>query len=281
MESRSHIAITCQALGWQENRAQLENVLRLAETQLRFFAQAAKGYLGWLMLNPVFLEEQNELLQKWHREIEKLGLPQLALATTGKPPKKITRKMPPRFPAFFEQFEQFYLRWRLLGLATPNLPIPLTPQTPLPAPILAMGPMNRVGSLFFVPDTYPIPSRDQLRNLLEDSLRHRREEEHLSEWSKIVSGKNSAKNRIERYARLFEMQHYVRILTERHSELMEGHVHELEAALAKFLDCRPPTIHRDLSFIRKCQALCGRSGAARRSAANDAAGHRGCANKPH
>jgi hypothetical protein len=242
-----------RSLGWQQNVAQIEHALKVGESRARPFAEAAKGYLGWLVLNPAFLAEQDQLIAKWRKVIGTLGVPQLGKATTGKPPAELRARGKARPRSYFDEFDHFYLRWRLCGMAARDVPVPLTPQTPVPAPILALGPMNMVGGLFYFPDVYPIPSRDTLRGLLEDSLRRGGNKDHLAEWIAIVSGNNPAKNQIARYARLFEIQHYLRILFERYAEQLKGHIDGLESALADFFGCSSATIHREISFIRNRQ----------------------------
>ena len=242
-----------RSLGWDVRLPQIEHVLKVAEKRVGPFALVAKGYLGWLMLNQAFLDEQDQLFQTWHQEIQEWGPQQLGRATSGNIPAELKTTPTRRIAAFSEAFEQLFLRWRLAGMAARNLPVPLTPQAPVSAPILAMGPINKVGALVYLPDTFPIPSRDELRGILEDALRGSCGPSHLAGWAQIVRGNNPAKNQIIRYARLFELQHYYRILNQRHGETLKGKVGKLQTALASFLKCSEDTIQRELGFIRRRQ----------------------------
>ena len=65
-----------------------------------------------------------------------------------------------------------------------------------------------------------------------------------------MRGSNPAKNKIPRFGRVFELQHYCRILHERHAQAIHRRLGDLEFALASFMGVSPETIHRDLLFIR-------------------------------
>lgn len=230
---------------------EFRNILEIAEQRFSLFATTAKGYAGWLMLLPDFVKQQNELLAKWESAIRIWGLPRLPRASFGPIPPPFERISDKDFLEYSKAFDEFFLHWRLASLAAPNLPNPLMPQTPMPAPIFAIGPQSNVGALCYLPDTFSVPSRDELRDVLEDSLRGDGGPNHLKEWTSIVRGDNSAKNQIERYSRLFELQHYWRLLTERHTEAIKGNMSKLELAFAQFLKCSDATIHKDLAFIRQ------------------------------
>jgi hypothetical protein len=110
--------------------------------------------------------------------------------------------------------------------------------------------MHQVGGLFYLPDTFPVPSRDELRGILEDGLRGSQRPEHIEGWTRLVASKNPAKNQIGRYGRVFQIQHFCRALGQRHAGAIRGRIQSLELALATFLKTNFATIHRDLQLIR-------------------------------
>jgi hypothetical protein len=142
-----------------------------------------------------------------------------------------------------EEVRAFLVRWRLMGMAGPRLPIPMMPLLGGTFPLSIMEQLLATGGVFSVPDTYPIPSRDELRSLLEDAIRPSRPE-HLNEWMQITRKNNPAKNQIERYSRLLELQHYWELLHERHADRLTGQLTKLQTAFAT-LPARP---------LRRCLA---------------------------
>jgi len=111
--------------------------------------------------------------------------------------------------------------------------------------------MSDVGASLYSPDIFPVPTREVLRNMMEESLRGSQSPEHLASWNKLVGSKNVAKNQIARLGRIFELQHYCRILQERYPEAIRRRQGALERALAIFMDVSSETVHRDLQFIRR------------------------------
>ena len=83
-----------------------------------------------------------------------------------------------RLQQFGEAFDAFFVRWRLSGLAAaPYLPVPMQPLFGGELPLPILGQLLATRGLFFIPDTFPIPSRDQFRKLLEGvrtEVSHRR-----------------------------------------------------------------------------------------------------------
>jgi hypothetical protein len=110
--------------------------------------------------------------------------------------------------------------------------------------------LNQSRGHFFLPDTMPIPSRDSLRGALTDARRLAGEEKHLHEWLGISHSSATARNRMDRFSRLFEIQHYWRILRQRHAAAIRGNAGRAETAIGQFLGLSAESIHRDLGEIR-------------------------------
>lgn len=109
----------------------------------------------------------------------------------------------------------------------------------------------RAGGVFYLPDTAPVPSRDQLRGMLEHVLHPSERPDHLSEWLEIVRAGNSARNQLDPFARRFEIQHYWRLLRQRHESALEGNIGRIERALSEFFEISEPAVHADFVDIRR------------------------------
>jgi hypothetical protein len=116
-------------------------------------------------------------------------------------------------------------------------------------------PSRGEGVTLFLPDTFPVPGRDRLRAMLEEAVRGGQPSAHLVEWSALVQSESKAKRAIDRFGRLFVLQHYIVVLLLRHPAAFRGQLGRLEKVLARYLlGDRPAgvdTIHKDLVFIRR------------------------------
>ncbi len=240
------------AAAWGMTPEHIENAFKLGQATLDWNATVSRGYLGWLSTSPTFLREHLELFTTWETQIAKSGVLQLGpLVPEGTMPPGTQCLTDKSAQKFGKAFEDFYVRWRLNGLAAPYLPVPLTPKLSRSFPLTVLEQLRQAGGLFFVPDTFPVPSRDQFRRLLEDSLRSGQMPEHLADWTRIVQSSNAAKREIVRFSRLFELQHYWRAIWQRHSQALDRTEGKLKEALASFLAVDAQVIHRDLLAIRK------------------------------
>jgi hypothetical protein len=107
------------------------------------------------------------------------------------------------------------------------------------------------GGAFVLPDIYSVPSREQLRGMLEDSLHRASSAEHLSDWMKLIAADNAAKKSFAMFARLFEVQHYYRLLHHRHEAALRRKLGPVKDALAAFLEVERRTIDEDLKFLNQ------------------------------
>ena len=235
-------------LGWDLTLAQVQRQLSIGEERSEWLSRIAKGYAGWLMTNAQFLDEHDRFLADFSESALDLGLPFLPMAAAEHVPLEASVVAPLAKP-FRDALMAFCLRWRLSGLAAPDLPVPIRPMMPM-APTLAKMPLTQAGALFFLPDTFPIPSRDELRGILDESL-HTTVSPHLADWAALVAGNKTVKSPIERFARLFELQHYCRQLQRRHATAINRRKDKIELALATFLSVSEATVHGDLLFISR------------------------------
>ena len=116
--------------GWTWEK--LETAIQLGSSRVEQIAVACRGYCGWLTTNPTFLDEHNQLFEKWKAEVTKHAIPRIGPVVTDAAsfPSGATTASD-RIKAFVSEFEEFFVRWRLLGLAAPFLPEPLAPKLPV------------------------------------------------------------------------------------------------------------------------------------------------------
>lgn len=238
-------------LGLKIHQGLLDLRCRTAEHRLAGLAQTARGYLGWLLLNPLFLDEHDELVSSCEHVIVRHGVAEFGLPTPPPGFEDLPTAAQAEFRAADERFGEFFCRWRLQGLAAPYLPIPLQPLFASRLPAVALHRHLQTGGLFVVPDTFPVPSRGEFREMLDDTL-HGSPPAHLADWMKTIAAGNTGKQTIARYGRLFEFQHYWRVLHHRHRKTFRRRGAVLKDALAAFMQVQVKTIDRDLHEIRKC-----------------------------
>jgi hypothetical protein len=223
-----------QALSWVGfNDAKLAQIKRNFDKRSTWYNTVARGYAGWLNCNRDFLRERD------------LALPE-TLSVVSLRPDSFADASGNGLPA---NIIDFLIRWRLLGMAGPRLPVPMRPMLSGQFPMSIVPQLMAAGGLFNLPDTFPVPSRDELREMLEDAVRAEKPE-HLDEWMKIAAKNNPAKNRITYYARLFELHHYWELLQQRHENSLDRQVAKLRCVLAEYLGISTDSVKSYLRFLR-------------------------------
>lgn len=236
-------------------REQLDAVLAIGDQRLQWASRIRRGYCGWLMTNRQFLNEHQRLFEDWTTEVAVHGIPVMgSVVNSGKARaiegiSVIDVEPAGDLIAFVRAFENFFIRWRLDGMPAPFAPVPLSLHFPVCDLRPMVGHMRRGGTTFYLPDIFPVPSRDELRRMLEESLRAETLTDHLATWTEIVQSDNAARNQIGRYARIFEIQHYLRALYIRHRNSLQKKKTALKQALAAFLSVSVDAVEADLQLI--------------------------------
>lgn len=234
------------------NDAQIAQVRRTLIPRLDFILNAARGYAGWLVTNTTFRAEHDALFERWSAQILEWGLAGVGRIVVVPGPTHLPRaNVGDDFVEFETAFRLFLTRWRLTGMSGPMLPNPMRAMMAGSFPIAVLQQLMEAGGLFNLPDTFPIPSRDELRGLLQHALRPTDNVEHLVEWHDIVRASNPAKSRIERFGRIRELCHYWQILHQRHGAGLVRNLDHLRRAFAGYLGTSEETIKSDLMQISK------------------------------
>jgi hypothetical protein len=114
-----------------------------------------------------------------------------------------------------------------------------------------------MGATLYLAVIFPVPDRKLLREMVEDSLNRNDSPIHLRDWLELVRGENPAKKRIARYARIFLLQHFWRVLHSRHESALKRQQSKLRRAFAAYLipktaatmDAKSEIIRKDLDAI--------------------------------
>ncbi|HCS50404.1 hypothetical protein [uncultured Rubinisphaera sp.] len=216
-----------------------ENIARIGEKRLAAFDVPLRGYLGWLLTQPTFLNEHDELLERHREKINRHGFP-----------KPVHSSSPEKFVwrddvNWLTEFREFFDRWRLQTLAAPYLPIPVAPRFPELRSYSRL-PFGHGQNSFTLPDIYPSQGSGVIIEMMEETLRPRNPPEHLQEWMQIIGKTNTAKNAIPAYGRQFQLQHYWRVLQQRYSKELHRKKGALISAFAEILHVSDDTIKADL-----------------------------------
>jgi hypothetical protein len=241
------------ALAGYTNDEKLTRIVEEAQRDLERHHKETRAFAGWLLSNPTFLREHNDLCAAHKAEIASYGFPQGHLFASAAP-----SRLPPglkpanaRVTAYGQELQAFFERWRLKTLLAPFLPSPQHVQLPVPHRSVLAGQADSSGSLYLFPDIASVPSRDELRRALEQSECRSNPPEHLADWIAIVRGSNPSKIKLSRYARIFLLQHYWRALHSRHADALKGQTGKLEEEFAAHLRASASAIHKDLLFLRR------------------------------
>jgi hypothetical protein len=234
---------------WGKNQYEAWAISWLVRERLEWTADVHRGYCGWLMTNRAFREEHYQIFRIWAGEVAEHGVPNMGPVVRDAPAIPDAQLAEARMGRFLGDFEHFFIRWRLEGMPAPFVPQPMGVHLPVADLRPVLGHMRQGGTTFYIPDICPVPSRDKLREILEEALRNRNAPDYLAEWFEIVRSDNFAKNQIARYARVFELQHYIRALYARHAAALKRKKSALILALSEYLYKSEDSVERGLKFI--------------------------------
>jgi hypothetical protein len=233
-----------EQLGWNMNAARVSLNLTRINKLLAHRDNVARGYVGWLLSNPEFIQEHDDVVAAWAQSVTQSAKvpPALLDLTTSPSPRAAAQKDN-------SKSRNFLLRWRLVKLAGPELPVPMLPTMAGAFPESILPQLMQVGGLFHYPDTFPVPSRDELRDMLSDALKDQSDADHLAEWQKIIGRTNQAKNQITHYAVRRQLYHFWRLIQLRYRDKVAHRRKVIRECLAKFLGVTEMSVRTNLQNI--------------------------------
>ncbi len=231
---------------------EIKEKLRIINERLLGFHEITCAYAGWLVQNQLFLSELADLnsscaqaMGRWGTETVGLPIPKSHRASDLKPSNE------PGWPEYESAVLKFCVRWRLNGLAGPRIPIPMRPMMSGHFPVTILQQLMRAGGVFNWPDTFPLFARDQLRDMIADALQSTDSNKHLHEWQKIIASTNKAKNQFASYERQFRLQHFWKLLRERHPAAFNRRLKKLDQSFAAYLGVSEATIRNDRDTLKR------------------------------
>lgn len=226
-----------------KNPAQAAHLGQQATARLNLIHGPRRGYLGWLLTNPAFVQEHDRLLQQHGPSLEVHGFPQPRGSSARIPEHALGNEVD-----WVHDCRQFYARWRLQSLVLPDLPLPLPFQLPAMEDPATVSPQEGVATMS-VPDIYAVRGRGLIEETLEDALRGRGAPCHLQGWFEIVQQSSTMANVLPMYDRWFRLQHYWRLLHRRYPAALRRKKRALIDAFACFLEVSIDTLKADLRRI--------------------------------
>jgi hypothetical protein len=221
----------------------------LTELQLQTFGaldkQASKanlrlrGVTGWLLTEPAFLKEVNDVRDHYLR-IPEDNRPRFPLGRILSFP----RSMPHTETRFRTALVNLLDRWGLMSLATWGLP---SPQGPMFPDYLPPGAPARPahGIHIYIPTHYPLKGDDEIQTKIEEFQRQ-------AVAGLAIDASLAGLAHFETYERMFQVLHLERSIRRRFLYSPRGLVDAIEAATAAEFHLSTERVKRLRSYIAQC-----------------------------
>lgn len=223
---------------WQLDLKQLEELRRVPVRQ-------GEAYLGWLLTNPTFRSELQELNARWPGAGDGLGklpeppfeaAPFVQKHSGPKGSRDVTRE-------YFLDFKMFCQRWCLRRLVTWELPEPLGVNVGGPAFTgrlsgLDDAPASQIPIVFKIPARMPI--RESLHAARRSSI-----PEHLRGWVNVAEDRDWRGLGCTRFRSMFHLEFFREtVLRGRYGNRFEGVTEQLDEAFGGYLGTSADTIKK-------------------------------------
>ena len=197
-----------------------------------------RGYVGWLMSNRQFLDEQRELLRQFPDEVQANGFPTRSQCC-GTSTNIVS--------GYLKRCADFYDMWILDSLTAPCLPIPVGPKIPN-----VMLSRNGGGdSTFTIPCYVPISGQGELAEMLDDARPSASMRPKLADWFAIIGKNEVSHNKIPGFARRLRLQRYWTALVATFPARFERAKKKLTSIFASFLAVGEDTIKQDVQILSR------------------------------
>lgn len=209
-----------------------DDIIRQSQCVLDDLREKQIAFLGWLLHNQEFLRDKAVLQEKYYELLQ-------------------FTKSYPKYPAhhfvhclesvhglranknllksFADDFDAFFQKWQIAGLATRDIPIPSGAVLGGPASIVKFIP-DQDGPTVKLPGTLRLQARARPENLLRSPA-----QEHLQDWALVQDQKHPSKISYSRWVRLFQLALYREIvLVRNYPNKVILHSGKLDEAFSEF-----------------------------------------------
>jgi hypothetical protein len=231
-----------QALGWTP--AELAAARRLLQGTQEPSARL-KGYVGWLLTEPAFQKQLEELCHRW-QALPSEQRPLFPLGRIGQFPLPASAGALFSEARGFQQVLQLLLdRWGLIRLSSWDLPDPQGPLLPDPLPPGSPA-VPTHGIHLVLPLHYPLQGDD---NLIQQILNFQRQAARQLGLDESLAGLPH----FQAYAALFDVLHLERVIRSRLTgSRPAGFVTAMEQAIASALECSLASVQKSRKGISAC-----------------------------
>jgi hypothetical protein len=210
------------------NELQIQSIeRRRAEVRLQI-QERQEGYLAWLVTNPSFRGELDQLRRLWDQQHgHALDLPRLPLEILG---QRRTRPEPEQGDSEARAI-RFLWKWGLERLESWDLPVPQSPALTGPN-LYSLTDQEASGVVLFVP-WYFLVKRDMGLEALIDQRRLEHPQRHLESW---IRGRDTTRFGVGRFSLMWELYVVLELaLRPRYADRLEGNLGRLDLAIATYL----------------------------------------------
>jgi hypothetical protein len=237
--SREHM----RDLGWTPGQ------ITTVETQVKkngLIQGRLKGYVGWLITEPDFIEAQQALASQWRQLPEAWRPYTLGRLVAQQPPR--SRPDSEATVSFQQSLDAFLDRWGLMCLQTWDLPEPQGPMTPALLPPSSPA-MPRHGLHFVVPTHYPVLGTDELLHQI------RQQQDQLA-MDQGLSTSMAGMAHFEVYGQMFEVDFLEKAIVSRYGtpKRPRGLVTAMEHAISQALALSVEQVQKLRKGIAACRA---------------------------
>jgi hypothetical protein len=224
------------ALNWdQATLAQMRSADHADIERRRPIHDRLDAYRGWLLTNPQFLDEVLQLRLRWEPLIMQLGaIPSYPVTISAGPRTCRPRNAVDVTAEFVGEWNTFFERWELQGLASWDLPVPVAPNlSGMANPPSVVRPQPQI--TIQIPAMMALPGNYPLESIIED-VRRSQLPAHLQGWDQVVQQKHPRNLRFQSFRNIF-LLHFFRdtVLAGRYRDRFAGRIEAIDRAFGVFL----------------------------------------------
>jgi hypothetical protein len=243
----------CMAEQFGRSKSSMSGLATAIAATMDTLAEQRKGYTGWLLTEPLFLAELDQVRVLWSALPARLrpDFPLLRPAARGRgdrTPRPGSERLGPGVQAFGDALVRLLDKYGLISLATWDLPVP---QGPLLPNLLPPGSpaQPRTGVNLHVPNYLPMPAGDAF-----DREVARLQQQTARDLGIGESGVGLPRH--EAYSRLMDVLHLERSIRARlpGPPLLRGDAGRIVRAIAKALDMKTDRVEKYRKAVTACRA---------------------------